>query len=99
MNRHLYPAKAWGNHHFCEYPNGEDLTKLKAVDFKGILGQLSPKKTGVNLGDIEMYNRKQNPKEIDFEYNKSLEATMDGFETVAGVKSLVTEEGLRDWLM
>lgn len=46
-----------------------------------------------------MYNRKQNPKEIDLDYNKSLEQTMDGFESVQGVKSLVTEEGLRDWLM
>ena len=49
--------------------------------------------------DIEMYNRKQNEKEIDFDYNKSLENTMDGFEDIKGVKSLVTEEGLRDWLM
>ena len=74
------------------------MTKLKSKDFRGIIAQLSPHKK-VNLIDIEMYNRKQNEKEIDFDYNKSLENTMDGFEDIKGVKSLVTEEGLRDWLM
>lgn len=47
-NRHLYPSNECRQHHFCEYPNGEDMTKLKAKDFKGIIAQLSPKKK-VNL--------------------------------------------------
>jgi hypothetical protein len=74
------------------------LAKVKVKDFRELLTQLSPRKK-LHLKDCEFYTPKDNETEFSFDYNKQISAQMDGFDSVKSSSTLVTEEGLRDWLM
>jgi hypothetical protein len=71
---------------------------MQGRDLRDVVSKISPNKR-FDLRAVEDVTRTPNQKESDLTYLRSLTPDMDDHSTVENVKTLVTQEGLRDWLL